>query len=129
MTTVAVALIERDGKLLICRRRPDQAHAGKWEFPGGKVESGEGICQALRRELLEELGIVAAEAREVLRYDYSYSGMPSVRLVFFLVGAYRGLIDPSQFAEVRWESRDALGPYDFLEGDRRVLRELAGRRF
>jgi mutator protein MutT len=54
MTTVAAALIERDGRILICRRRGDQDHAGKWEFPGGKVEAGEEPPEALARELREE---------------------------------------------------------------------------
>ena len=129
MTKVAVALLERDGKLLICQRRPDQPHAGKWEFPGGKVERGEEPSEALARELEEELDIEISGAEERGRYDYAYPGKAPIRLVFFRVRTFRGRVDGSQFAQVKWESRAALADYDFLEGDVRIIRELAaGRR-
>lgn len=129
MTTVAIALLERNGDLLICRRRQDQSHAGKWEFPGGKVERGEEPREALVRELGEELGIDASVPEEVVRYDYAYPRRPPIRLVFFKVMSFRGRIEPSQFAEVRWESRQQLPRYDFLEGDARIVRELAEGRY
>lgn len=125
MTSVAVALMEREGAILICRRRRDQLHGGKWEFPGGKVEPGESPRSALQRELEEELSIEVLEAEECLRYDFSYAEGPTVHLVFFLVSAFEGEIDGSQFAEVCWEVRRNLPRYDFLEGDARVVSELA----
>lgn len=129
MTTVAVALIERGGQLLICRRRDDQAHAGKWEFPGGKVERGETPLAALLRELREELGIEVFEAAELVRYDYTYPGKKPLRLVFFRVGAYRGSPDGSQFAALRWERPSALSQYDFLAGDQEIVRDLGAGRY
>ncbi len=128
MTTVAAALLEESGKLLICRRRDDQMHAGKWEFPGGKAEPGEEPLEALRRELREELGIEADGAEEVLTYEYAYPGRRPIRLVFFRVLAYSGCIQTSQFAEARWERRESLAGYDFLEGDERIVRRLASGR-
>ena len=125
MTTVAVALLQWRGKILICRRRSDQAHAGKWEFPGGKVEAGETPGQALVRELDEELGISVEVFDEVRRYEYAYPGQPPVRLAFFRVDRYSGAPDGAQFADLRWESCEALPAYDFLEGDARIVRELA----
>ena len=125
MTTVAVALLEQDGKVLICRRRNDQAHAGKWEFPGGKVEPGEAPGQALVRELNEELDILAESFQEVCRYEYAYPGKSSICLVFFRVDRYVGSLQDAQFADLRWEDREALPAYDFLEGDARIVRELA----
>lgn len=128
MTTVAAGLLEHAGKLLICRRREDQAHPGKWEFPGGKAEPGEVPADALRRELGEELGIDLVRAREILRYQYAYPGNRPILLVFFRVRDYRGVVETSQFAEARWEAPEALPAYDFLEGDGRIVRELASRR-
>lgn len=125
MTVVAAGLIRRSGRIFICRRRADQLHPGKWEFPGGKVERGESPSEALVRELREELAIEAADLRECLRYDFSYPGKPPIRLVFFAVGRYRGRIDASQFAEARWEARGGLTDLDFLEGDERIVRDLA----
>jgi 8-oxo-dGTP diphosphatase len=58
----AVALIRRDGRLLLAQRPKGKAMAGLWEFPGGKVEAGESPQGALARELMEELGVAVAEA-------------------------------------------------------------------
>ena len=129
MTTVAVGLIERGGKLLICQRRADQPHAGKWEFPGGKVEAGEAPPVALARELREELGIEATDATELARYDYAYPGKQPLSLVFFRVGSFRGEPDGSQFAALLWERPAALPAYDFLAGDEEIVRELAAGRY
>ena len=57
MTIVTCAIIEKDGKILIARRAEGQKLAGKWEFPGGKVEDGESPEECLKRELEEEFGI------------------------------------------------------------------------
>lgn len=62
MTVVAAALVDASGQILLQQRAPGRAMAGLWEFPGGKVESGETPEAALVRELAEELGIAVAEA-------------------------------------------------------------------
>ena len=128
MTIVVAALIEREGRILICRRRDDQAHAGKWEFPGGKVEAGEHPAVALRRELREELGIDGVEAERLVEYEFAYPGKDSLRLVFFRVAAYRGAIDGSQFAAISWERPEEPG-FDFLAGDEQIVRDLASGRY
>jgi mutator protein MutT len=129
MTTVAAALIERDGRILICRRRGDQDHAGKWEFPGGKVEAGEEPPEALARELREELAIEAAIGVEVARYEYAYPGRKPIRLIFYRVGAFNGEPDYGHFAETAWALPGALPEYDFLEGDVEFVRKIADGEF
>lgn len=62
LLVVAAALIDADGRVLIAQRPQGRAHAGLWEFPGGKVEAGERPEAALIRELAEELGIKVEEA-------------------------------------------------------------------
>jgi mutator protein MutT len=57
MQRVVAAVIERNGRYLLCQRPPGKRHAGLWEFPGGKVQEGESDSAAIRRELIEELGV------------------------------------------------------------------------
>jgi len=120
--------MERDGRILACRRRTDQVHAGKWEFPGGKVEPGEEIADALRRELREELGIEARIGPEITRYEYAYPGKKPLLLVFYRVTQWTGEIEFDQFWEARWEPPQNLPNLDFLEGDVDFVQTLAHRR-
>lgn len=123
--TVTAALIERQGRILICRRRLDQDHPGKWEFPGGKVEPGEAPPESLRRELREELGIKAKIDREITRYEYRYPGRKPIRLIFFRVTEFAGDPDYGQFHEVAWAAPADLPHYDFLDGDVEFVRDFA----
>jgi 8-oxo-dGTP diphosphatase len=82
MRTVAAGVLERDGRILIGRRRADQNHALKWEFPGGKVEPNETPRAALVRELGEELGIEAECGPELMRYEFGYPGKRPLLLIF-----------------------------------------------
>jgi 8-oxo-dGTP diphosphatase len=126
--TVVAAIIEREGRVLICRRRRDQQHALKWEFPGGKVEAGEAPAAALRRELEEELGVRAEIGRQVADYQYTYPGRAPIRLIFFIVTEFAGEIRNRIFEEVLWERYERLPNYDFLEGDVEFVRTLATTR-
>ncbi len=121
MTTVVAGVIEREGKILICRRRADQPHALKWEFPGGKLETGESPESALARELREELGIEATIGPEVMRYEFAYPGKQPILLIFLPVAGWRGEVQNRIFETIVWESPGALAGYDFLEGDARFL--------
>ena len=126
MTVVVAAIIERDGRVLICRRRENGAHPLKWEFPGGKVEAGETPRDALRRELHEELGIASETGDEIAHYEYAYPGKAPILLIFYRVTEFAG--DPANlvFHEIRWETGKLLPGYDFLEGDVDFVRRLFG---
>jgi len=125
MIQVVAAILERDGKILICRRRPEQSHGLQWEFPGGKVEAGETPEQALARELQEELGIAGAEGEQIAGYEYAYPGKKAIALFFFRVHSYSGEPRNLIFHEMRWEPATGLSQFDFVEGDREFLRALA----
>jgi 8-oxo-dGTP diphosphatase len=125
MTTVVAGLIERDGRILICRRRASQQHPLKWEFPGGKVEAGEEPGEALRRELNEELGIEIEAPDEIARFDYKYPYRDPILLIFFRVKHYSGVPENRIFAAVQWEKPGDLPQFDFLEGDVAFVRKLA----
>jgi 8-oxo-dGTP diphosphatase len=125
MLQVVAAIIERDARILICRRKPEQSHPLKWEFPGGKVEPGETPEQALTRELEEELGIRGATGTEIARYEYTYPGKNPILLIFFRVTAFQGAPENLVFHEMRWVPRLRLAEYDFVEGDRDFLRTFS----
>ena len=122
---VVAALILRGDEVLICQRRPDQAMALKWEFPGGKMEPGEGPEEALIRELEEELGIRAMIGTLVAHVRHAYRNGGSVDLQFFAVHRFEGEITKHIFNDLRWCNLRDLPRYDFLAADRGLVRDLA----
>lgn len=64
--TLVAGLIEKDGRIFLVKRPKEKIDGGKWEFPGGKVEPGESLFSALKRELKEELGIEVLSAKPYL---------------------------------------------------------------
>ena len=129
---VVAALILRHGsgadagtEVLICQRRPDQPMSLKWEFPGGKIESGESSEDALVRELNEELGISATIGRRVAQIRHQYRNGGAIDLQFFVVDDFSGDLDNRIFNDMRWTPLAALVEYDFLSADLGLIRDLA----
>ncbi|WP_245647728.1 (deoxy)nucleoside triphosphate pyrophosphohydrolase [Novosphingobium lentum] len=95
LVVVAAALIDRDGRVLMQRRRLAAEHGGLWEFPGGKVEAGESAEAALVRELDEELGIAIATA-DLTPLAFATTPQPSIQrpagmvLLLFACRAWQG---------------------------------------
>lgn len=111
MIRAAVAIIQKDGKVLVARRRTGDALKGKWEFPGGKIKEGETPEECLLRELQEELGI-AAEIGDMLEsttYSYAHD---SVLVKFFRVGMLSDELELKEYDEIIW-----VHPGDLLEMD------------
>ena len=125
MKRVVAALIEKDGKLLICQRTRHQTMPLKWEFPGGKIEEGEQPRDALRRELEEELGITATIGDELARIQHEYPNGGMVELRFYIVREHQGEIENRIFREIRWAAPKDLLRYDFLEADLTLVKDLA----
>lgn len=121
---VAAGLIQRRGGLLICQRRRDAAFALQWEFPGGKLEAGESSTAALRRELQEELGIVADVGAELYRTRHDYPGVYGVQLVFHHVSRFSGALRNRAFEQIRWASPAQLPAFDFLAGDAKLIARI-----
>jgi 8-oxo-dGTP diphosphatase len=126
MKRVVAALIERNGTLLVCQRTRHQTMPLKWEFPGGKIEEGEQPRDALRRELEEELGIVATIGDELARIQHEYPNGGMVELRFYVVRQYQGEIENRIFREIQWAAPKDLPKFDFLEADLTLVRDLAG---
>lgn len=125
MQIVVAAVIERDGLILIGQRKPGKWHEFKWEFPGGKIEPGETPRAAIARELKEELGVTAEIGQCVAAYEYQYPGRSHIRLIFFAVTNFTGEMQGGEYHDMRWEKRERLPDYDFLEGDVDFVRSLA----
>lgn len=124
MIKVAVAVIKREGKVLIARRQKEGPLKGKWEFPGGKIEDGETPEECLKRELSEELGIKAHVAGFIDSTSHEYEHI-HVNLSFYNVELLSEEIIPKDYREIRWISPDKLNSYDFPEANRPVMRKLA----
>lgn len=126
---VVAALILRETEtgreVLVCQRRPEQAMALKWEFPGGKIEAGESPEAALRRELNEELGIEAVIGPRITRLRHNYRNGGAVDLQFFTVQEFRGVLENRIFNDMQWTMLSRLPEFDFLAADLTLIQDLA----
>ena len=102
-TEVAVGILFReDGAMLLSTRPPGKPYAGYWEFPGGKLEQGETVVQALRRELVEELGVTIGDATvwKVTEHDYPHA---LVRLHWCKVFVWSGDFEMREGQTMAWQ--------------------------
>jgi 8-oxo-dGTP diphosphatase len=100
LAVVAAAIRDDRGRLLLQQALPGKPHAGQWEFPGGKVESGEHPRFALRREVLEELGLTLAESAMRPAGFADDSGAPAIVLILYECPLWEG--DPRPLEGQAW---------------------------
>lgn len=125
---VAVALIDRDGRVLIAQRPEGKSMPGLWEFPGGKIEAGETPEAALIREMEEELGIDTWKSC-LAPLSFASHAYPDFHLLMPLYACRKwlGTPQPRMHSALKWVSIHALGSYLMPEADRPlipVLRDL-----
>lgn len=116
MIDVVAALIEREGKLLLARRDASSDQAGLWEFPGGKVETGESQPAALERELQEELGIKAT-VEEFIATSELQQPARLIRLHGWRVSGFTGTITLRCHSEIHWVVPDDVLSFDLAPAD------------
>ena len=121
---VVAGLIFDQDRLLVCQRKAAGPFALKWEFPGGKVERGEGHEAALRRELKEELDIEAGGLNQVFHHQHYYPEVARVSIRFFRVEDYSGELKNLVFQQIQWVPVGQLLRLDFLDGDLPLVRKL-----
>jgi 8-oxo-dGTP diphosphatase len=122
---VAAAVVWRDGRVLLTRRPPGGPLGLKWEFPGGKLEPGETVEQALARELREELGVGAVPRGTLAVETHEYAHGLSIELHF--VACELGSLDfrpGPEVHEVRWDRPSEVDPDEVLDADRGFLAVL-----
>jgi 8-oxo-dGTP diphosphatase len=120
-TSVVGAAILRDGRVLAARRTSPATAAGRWEFPGGKVERGETPAAALVREVAEELGC-RIEVTTWLAGEVPIGSTHTLTVA--LARLVDGEPDPTEHDVVRWLAAAELGDVDWLDADRPFLAEL-----
>jgi 8-oxo-dGTP diphosphatase len=127
---VVTAVIEReDRRVLIGQRRRQDSSPLKWEFPGGKIKTGESLEQALARELREELDVTLSRAVPISRVEHEYGGsVGSLTIIFFAVAILESELRPVPFEQVAWVLPRELGRYDFLTANRPLIAEIAAGR-
>lgn len=113
---VVCAVIVEDGRVLLCKRADGMHLAGHWEFPGGKVEEGEGAREALAREIREELGcrIVVGEALSPVEHVYPDLAL---RLRPFRCVVCEGRPEALEHEEIGWFRREELGELGLAGAD------------
>lgn len=119
----AAAIVNGDNEVLISRRQDGTHLAGFWEFPGGKLEPGESVTSALRRELEEELAITPRAFRPLIKVRHDYPEK-SVLLDVWRVTAFSGEPRPLEGQSVRWQPIAALDPCEFPAADVPVIAAL-----
>jgi len=120
---VVAAVIERDGKVLIARRPSQGLLGGLWEFPGGKVEAGEAMPEALRREIREELGTEINVATEIGTYKHAYTHF-KVTLHAFHASLNGKEPTALEASELHWVLPSELNDYPMGKLDRMISNDL-----
>jgi 8-oxo-dGTP diphosphatase len=127
---VVAAIIARNGRVLACQRSRKSKFGLKWEFPGGKVQTGETPEAALERELEEELGVRAEIGQEIFRTEHKYRQMrDGVQVIFFGVHLGSAAVENRIFEKIDWVEPEKLTEMDFLEADRELIEKLANGKF
>jgi 8-oxo-dGTP diphosphatase len=120
---VAVGVIMRDEQIFLTKRHEHVHQGGKWEFPGGKVEKGETVAQALLRELKEEVAIdiLACQPFMLIEHDY---GDKKVRLDVYIVDQFMGEPCAQEGQKQAWYKIKRLNDIDFPKANIAIVEKL-----
>ncbi len=124
MTQAAVAILQKEKRILVCQRMRTARYGLKWEFPGGKVEEGESFFDCVQRELLEELSIAinAFDRSELQVNRYDDGGIFEV--MYFFVSRFEGTPVNNAFEQICWVTLDELRSLDILEGNKSLVSQM-----
>ncbi|MGG7160083.1 (deoxy)nucleoside triphosphate pyrophosphohydrolase [Clostridium baratii] len=123
MIDVVAAILNKDNKILIAKRKQEKSQGGLWEFPGGKVEKGEEPKESLIRELIEEMEIQVEVYDHVADSVYDY-GTHKVRLIGYIAEIISGEIVLNDHTEYRWIKLNDCDSYEFAPADVPIVEHL-----
>jgi 8-oxo-dGTP diphosphatase len=116
MRDVTAAVILENGRVLVAQRAPSEKMAGKWEFPGGKIEPGETPQQCLKREIREELDmeidVLEFFGESIYRYDFG-----DIRLLAYFCRRTGGNFTLKVHSRIDWAGKDELNKFEFCPAD------------
>ena len=113
---VVAAIIKKKGSYFIAQRNKEKYMGLKWEFPGGKVDPGETLSEALSREIHEELNINIRVHEKLAQEKYKDNEI-NIVLHYFLCSIIDGTIKLNEHEAMEWVEKKDFGKYDFVEGD------------
>lgn len=120
---VLAAVLEKNGRWLIAKRKRGDRFAGLWEFPGGKLEAGETPEEGLAREIAEELGIGVQVGLCLGSVRYSSPGL-AIELIAYRVSRLSGSFRLQDHDEMRWVAPFEIGRFALTKPDRLLLQKL-----
>ena len=123
---VAVGVVLRGTQVFISLRANTAHQGGKWEFPGGKVDNGESVTQALARELYEEIGVVVRASEPLLVIEHDYQDK-RVKLDVHLVKAFEGEPYGKENQQTRWLEIQALQEDEFPAANIAIIDALRNK--
>lgn len=123
MKLVTAAVIEKDGKILIAKRKKGDRMENKWEFPGGKIECNETPEECLKRELNEEFGIECQINEYICTSKYHYEHI-SIELMAYRVSHISGGFILKDHDEIKWINLVDHNNFDFAEADKPIITKL-----
>ncbi|NMP81026.1 8-oxo-dGTP diphosphatase MutT [Pseudoalteromonas arctica] len=123
---VAVGVIKKNNAIFICKRADEQHQGGLWEFPGGKVEAGESVFVALKRELTEEVGLTIHSSSQLMVVEHDY-GDKCVKLDVHVVSNFSGEAHGAEGQPSEWVAISELENYDFPEANAEIIEKIVAR--
>jgi 8-oxo-dGTP diphosphatase len=126
LAVAAGVILNSHGEVLLALRPLDKHQGGLWEFPGGKIEAGERVHEALARELREEIGIEIFDSTPLLEKTHEYTDK-SIHLSVHLVRQWSGIPDGKEGQELRWIAISNLQELKYPEANLEVVDYLQRR--
>jgi len=120
MISVTCAIIKRDGKILAVKRPRHKHQGGKWEFPGGKMESGETASECIVREIMEELSVGIEPLQQLIQIKHRYPDK-EILLIPFLCKITSGVINLGEHEEAVWIKKDEISNLDWAAADLEII--------